>query len=162
MWMQSKQAWSQLADRERMLLGFLGVFLVVALLYLVIWSPIHSANQTAKQSEQRALQEWQWLSEQVQLNPMVNSAGQRLKFGTQSELMSTLQRSLRNENLLSAMDSMTPASKSIKVDFKAVEAPRFFAWLSVLEQQGLVSSQLQVNAQATGVIEASVRFGVTR
>jgi len=160
MWMQSKQAWSQLADRERTLLLFLGVFLIIALFYLVIWSPIHTAHEQAKQSEQRALQEWQWLSEQVQLNPMLSGANKRLKFGTQSELMSTLQSTLRSENLLSAMDSMTPASKTIKVDFKAVDAPRFFAWLAVLEQQGLVSTQLQIKAINTGVIEASVRFGV--
>ncbi|MBN2865069.1 MAG: type II secretion system protein M [Thiotrichales bacterium] len=162
MWMQSKQAWSQLADRERTLLLFLGVFLIVALFYLAIWSPIHSANQQAIQTEERAQQDWQWLSEQVQLNPMVSRANTRLKFGTQSELMSTLQSTLRNENLLPSMDSMTPASKSIKVEFKAVDAPRFFAWLSFLEQQGLVSSQLQVKSVNTGVIEASVRFGVTQ
>jgi len=160
MWMQSKQAWSQLADRERTLLMLLGVFLLVSLLYLVIWSPIHSAHDNAKQSEQRAEQNWQWLNEQVLKNPMVSGSQKTLRFSTQSELMSSLQSSLRNENLLSSMQAMTPASKSIKVEFKAVDAPRFFAWLSILEQQGLVSSQLQVNAVETGVIEVSVRFGV--
>ena len=160
MWMQSKQAWSQLADREQTLLKLLAGFLLVSVLYLLIWSPIHSANENAKQAEQRAQQEWQWLSGQVIKNPVVSPQQNRLRYATQSELMSSLQSSLRSENLLSSMQTMTPAKKSIKVEFKAVNAPNFFGWLSLLEQQGLVSSQLQVTAITKGMIEVSVRFGV--
>lgn len=162
MWAQSKQAWSQLAEREQTLLKGLALFLAVTVLYLVIWSPIHSAYHNAQQSEQRAQQAWQWLHDQVLANPATEGANDTLRFSTQSELMSTLQSTLRSENLLSSMQAMTPATKSIKVDFKAADAPRFFSWLSLLEKRGLVSSQLQVNAISTGIIEVSVRFEVAK
>ncbi|MEA3404407.1 MAG: type II secretion system protein GspM [Pseudomonadota bacterium] len=160
MWMQINQAWSQLAERERTMVIALAAFLGVVLFYLVIWSPIHSANQQAIQSEQRALQEWQWLNDQVLKYPMVQKNKDALKFTTQSQLMSSLQSSLRNENLLSSMGSMTPSAKTIKVDFKEVNAPQLFSWLSFLEKQGLVSKQLQINAVKPGIVQASVRFGV--
>lgn len=160
MWMQSKQAWSQLAEREQKLLMGLALFLGVAILYLAIWSPIHSAHDTAKQSERKAQQEWQWLHDQTLANPATAGVTTTIRFSTQSELMSTLQSTLRSENLLTSMQGMTPAAKSIKVDFKAVDAPRFFSWLSLLEKRGLVSSQLQVSAIKPGIIEVSVRFEV--
>jgi len=160
MWTQSKQAWSQLAEREQKLLSGLAVFLAGALLYLVIWLPIHNAYDNAIMAEQRAQQDWQWLSEQVAAHPMKDSGTPTIKTRTQSELMSTLQSRLRQQGLLSFMDSMTPTNKSIKVDFKAVEAPRLFAWLSTLEQLGLSSRQLQITRIKTGVVEASVQFEV--
>jgi len=162
MWMQINQAWSQLAERERNMLVALVAFLVVVLFYLLVWSPIHSANQQAMQSEQRAQQQWQWLNDQVLKYPMVEQQKNALKFTTQSQLMSSLQSSLRNENLLSSMDSMTPSAKTIKVDFKEVNAPRLFGWLSLLEKQGLVSKQLQINAIKPGIVQASVRFEVVK
>lgn len=162
MWMQINQAWSQLAERERVMVMALAVFLGMVLFYLVIWSPIHSANQQAIQSEQRAQQQWQWLNQQVIKHPMVEKRQNALRFATQSQLMSSLQSSLRNENLLSSMSSMTPSAKSIKVDFKEVNAPQLFSWLSFLEKQGLVSKQLQINAIKPGIVQASVRFGVVQ
>ena len=162
MWMQTKQAWSQLAQRERNLLKLLGGVLMVSLFYFGLWSPMHSAHDNAKQFQQRAQQNWQWLNEQVLANPRVVGSQNAFRFSSQSQLMSTLQSTLRNENLHLSMQAMTPTTDSIKVDFKAVDAPKFFGWLSLLEQQGLVSNQLQVSVVKTGVIEASVRFGVVK
>jgi len=162
MWMQINQAWSQLAERERNMVVVLAVFLAVVLFYLAIWSPIHSANQQASQAEQRAKQQWQWLNDQVLEYPMRKEQKNALKFTTQSQLMSSLQSSLRKENLLSSMDSMSPSAKTIKVDFKEVNAPQLFSWLSLLEKQGLVSKQLQVNSLKPGIVQASVRFGVIK
>jgi len=160
MWMQIKQAWSQLAQREQQMLLALGVFLVGVLLYLVIWSPIHSGYTQAKQFEQKSLADWQWLSEQVKKYPMQQSGQQTLQFASQSQLMGSIQKTLRDENLLGFMQSITPSAKAIKVSFNEVPAPRFFRWLSSLEKQGLVSSQLQVSPVKTGIIQVSVSFEV--
>ncbi len=162
MWMQINQAWSQLAERERKMLMLLAGFLVLVLFYLVLWSPLHSAYQQAQQDEQRAQQQWQWLSDQVRQNPMVEKQKNGLQYASQSQLMGSLQSSLRKQNLLSFMSTMAPSAKSIKVDFKEVNAPRLFRWLSELEKQGLVSQQLQINALKPGVVQASIRFGVAQ
>lgn len=160
MWMQIKQAWLQLAQREQQMLLALGVFLIGVLLYLMIWSPIHTSYLQAQQSEQKAVSDWQWLSEQVKKHPMQQSGQQTLQFASQSQLMGSIQKTLRDENLLGSMQSIAPSAKAIKVSFKEVHAPRFFRWLSSLEKQGLVSSQLQVTPVNTGVIQASVSFEV--
>lgn len=160
MWMQTKQTWSQLAQREQQMLLALGAFLVGVLLYMTIWSPIHDAYSQAQKAEQKAVADWQWLSEQVKKHPMQESREQSLQFATQSQLMGSIQKTLRDENLLGSMQSITPSAKAIKVSFKEVHAPRFFRWLSLLEKQGLVSSQLQVNPVNTGIVQASVSFEV--
>lgn len=160
MWMQTKQAWSQLAQREQQMVLGLGIFLILVLLYLLIWSPIHNGYAQAQKAEQKAAEDWRWLSEQVQKHPMQQRSEQTLQFATQSQLMGSIQKTLRDENLLGSMESLTPSAKAIKVSFKEVHAPRFFRWLSSLEKQGLVSSQLQVTPVKTGIIQASVSFEV--
>ncbi|WP_373019695.1 type II secretion system protein GspM [Thiomicrorhabdus sp.] len=157
---QINQTWSQLAQRERMMLSGMIAFLAVVLFYLLVWSPIHKGYEQAVQKEQQALNDWQWLSEQVVAHPRVASAESGLLFSTQSQLMGSVQKTLRDENLLPFMQSITPNAKAIKVGFKEVPAPRFFRWLSLLEKQGLVSSQLQVTPVKTGMIEATVSFEV--
>jgi general secretion pathway protein M len=159
MWMQINQAWSQLAQREQRMLMALAVFLAASVLYLLVWAPIHTGWAAAQQTEQKARADWQWLSEQVAKHP----PGQQttLTATTQSQLMGSLQQSLREENLLGFMQGIAPSAQSVKVTFKEVPAPRLFRWLSRLEAQGLVSSQLQMTPIRTGVVEASIRFEVT-
>lgn len=162
MWMQINQAWSQLAERERLMLKVLAGFLLIMLFYTLVWSPVHSQYQASVQDHERAVNEWQWLQEQVKASPRIEAVGQTVVFATQSQLMSTLQKSLRSESLLSSMESMTPTARSIQVTFKKASAPRFFRWLSVLEQQGLVAQQMQVKPVESGWVEASVRFEVSQ
>ncbi|MDG6773656.1 type II secretion system protein GspM [Thiomicrorhabdus sp. ZW0627] len=160
MWTQINQAWSQLAQRERAMIAGMMVFLAVVLFYLLVWSPIHKGYVQSMQGEQKAMADWQWLNEQVVKHPRTQSAGSGLVFTTQSQLMGSIQKTLRDENLLPFMESITPNAKGINVGFKEVPAPRFFRWLSLLEKQGLVSNRLQVTPVKQGIVQATVGFEV--
>lgn len=158
MWSQIEQAWSQLAERERKMVLGLGVFLLAALFYLLVWQPLHERAQSAQQAVERAQGEWQWLRDEVVKNPRQQTSGAVLQFETQSQLMATIQKTLRDENLQGFMESITPSKRAIKVSFKSVPAPRLFRWLSGLEKRGLISQQLQVVPVETGMVEVSVSF----
>ncbi|MDG6777325.1 type II secretion system protein GspM [Thiomicrorhabdus sp. zzn3] len=158
MWSQIEQAWSQLAERERKMVLGLAVFLLVTLFYVLVWQPLHERAHSAQQSVQRAQGEWQWLREEVIKHPRQHSSGAVLQFETQSQLMATIQRTLRDENLQGFMESITPSKRAIRVSFKSVPAPRLFRWLSGMEKRGLISQQLQIVPVGTGMVEVMVSF----
>lgn len=170
MWTQINQAWSNLAPRERQILGVLAVFLGVILLYQLIWLPLQTRHQQAQMAAQKAQADWLWLNEQapnvvqnvVQTTQKSNSAGRSgaLMFNTKTALMDSVSQSLRVQNLLRATQGVELTSQGVKVRFAQVDAPRLLAWLSELEQNGLVASRMELSPISPGITQAELQFDV--
>ncbi|WP_321325773.1 type II secretion system protein GspM [Thiomicrorhabdus sp.] len=163
MWMQINQAWLNLDAREQTLVKALAVFLVLVLLYLLIWSPIHNQKRQAQQTLTTAEQEWQWLNKQIPAAKALLAEGSSTnlqKVDTQNGLMSLLQSSLRQQNLFKDIKTLQGVDKGGKVSFEQVDATRLFKWLTLLERQGVVPKTLQVNWVAPGLVKADMQFKV--
>ncbi|BBP42675.1 type II secretion system protein GspM [Thiosulfativibrio zosterae] len=160
-WLALYEGWlQQRTPREKQLLSGLLVILVVAILYGLIWAPIQTNHQKAQAKMAVAEEKWQWLKAQIPTWEQQGKASPSLKLSSQSALMQYVQTQLKQQNLFQAMDKMTPQQKQIDISFKSVNAPRFFRWLSQMEQQGLSAKTLQVDLQAPGLVDAKVSFEV--
>ncbi|BCN94321.1 hypothetical protein THMIRHAM_21060 [Thiomicrorhabdus immobilis] len=160
MWMQINQAWSALDSREQKLLKALGVFLVVVILYMLIWSPIVSNKQIAQQQLQSAQQEWQWLNNQIPAIQKLpaNALNANLKITSQTQLMTQLQSSLKQQNLFKDIKTLQSIENGGKVAFDKVDAARLFKWLSLLEQKGVATNRLQASWLEPGFVKAEMQF----
>ncbi|WP_127471104.1 type II secretion system protein GspM [Thiomicrorhabdus aquaedulcis] len=166
MWMQINQAWSALAVRERRLLIGLAVFLTGFMFYQLLWLPIQNAQQQAHAALQKSQADWQWLNEQAPKIVEKSATGRAtvltdpLAFNSKTALIDSVQQTLRVQNLLRAAQGIEPTAQGVKVRFAQVDAPRLFAWLAALEQQGLVASRLDITPISPGLTQAEVQFDV--
>ncbi len=162
MWMQINQAWSNLAQRERLLVTLLMLFLTVVLFYSLIWSPIHTTNASTQQAFEKAQKEWVWLNQQAPLVSQGTTKNPQLDLQSKTGLMRFVQDALKSENLMHQMQELQLTAKGVKVSFNEVNAPRFFRWLSSLESQGLIAKNMQLTPIKVGFTQAQVEFEVTK
>jgi general secretion pathway protein M len=157
---QLSARWQAMAVREQWLIKIMLLALVLFVIFRFGWQPLQIQQQQAQQRLAIAEQQWQWLNQQV---PAIQQAqGQRaeetLKVQTQSQLLAHIQQTLRSQNLMSQMESIRPAPNGVQVMFNQVDAPRFFKWLSSLEQQGLIAERLQVEPVSQGRVKVTLNF----
>ena len=155
-----KERWQSLAPRERGLITLMLGVLMVFGGYQWGWLPLQHQHQQAQQRLNMAQQQWQWLNQQIPAIQQVQGqlTQQRVQIQSQSQLLAHIQQTLRSQNLTSQMDSIRPAANGVQVMFSQVEATRFFQWLAVLEQQGLVAERLQVEPVSQGRVKVSLNF----
>ncbi|MDA3807483.1 MAG: type II secretion system protein GspM [Thiomicrorhabdus sp.] len=162
MWMQIKQSWSNLAQREKQLVTLLMVFLTFVLFYSLIWFPIQSENDRMKLAVEKSSNEWVWLNQQASLVTQQTVGSPRLDIQTKTELMRFVQDELKSENLMHQMQELQLTAKGVTVSFNEVNAPRFLRWLSKLESQGLIAKNIQLMPIKAGFAKARVEFEVVQ
>lgn len=164
MWMQINQAWLNLDAREKRLVKGLAVFLVLAVMYAFVWSPIQSNKQQAQLQLANAKQEWQWLQQQIPAVEAMQS-GNRNTYNANSvnsanALMALLQRSLREQNLFKDIKTLQGTDKGVKVAFDKVNATRMFRWLGFIEQSGVTPMRLNASWVEPGLVKVEMQFTV--
>ena len=97
--LQNNPVWTQLAEREKRLVIGLVIFLGVMAFYSLIWSPVHSQYTEQKAELQKAESEWLWLVEQAP-KAVRSTTRNTLPANSETALMDSLQKSLRQQNLL--------------------------------------------------------------
>lgn len=154
-----KQQWQGLSQKDQRALMALGAVFFFASLYFFLWLPSEQKLQKAEQKLQQTEAQWQWLNAQL---PNLKSQSQQpsLQLKNNSQLNNYLQKQLRKQNLYSAMEKMSSASKTTSVHFKEVKAPRLFRWLSQMEKEGLVAKTAKITAIKTGWVAAKITFEV--
>ncbi len=159
--LQNNPMWTQLAEREKRLVIGLAVFLVIMAFYSLIWSPIHSQYLQQKAALQKAETEWLWLVEQA---PKViqSPRGTQLAAHSKTALMDSLQKSLRQQNLLQFTEGLKLTNRGIKVRFEEVDAPRLFRWIGLLEQQGLTAKSMKLTPISDGLTQADLLYEVVK
>lgn len=159
--LQNNPMWTQLAEREKRLVIGLIIFLVIMAFYSLVWSPIHSQYSQQKSALQKAETEWLWLVEQA---PKViqSPSGTQLAAHSKTALMDSLQKSLRQQNLLQFTEGLKLTNRGIKVRFEEVDAPRLFRWIGVLEQQGLTAKSMKLTPISDGLTQAELLYEVVK
>ncbi len=159
--LQNNPMWTQLAEREKRLVIGLIIFLVIMAFYSLVWSPIHSQYSQQKSALQKAETEWLWLVEQA---PKViqSPRGTQLAAHSKTALMDSLQKSLRQQNLLQFTEGLKLTNRGIKVRFEEVDAPRLFRWIGVLEQQGLTAKSMKLTPISDGLTQAELLYEVVK
>ena len=83
---------------------------------------------------------------------------------SQSELTSYIQQQIAQQNIKNNVSNISPISsanrRGIQVEFAQVSYPRFFRWLSKMEQEGVLATDLKVERLGEGIVKASVQFEV--
>lgn len=148
------------SPRDKQALAVMLGLIVLFLAYSLIWSPIQQGLEKAQNRLEISQQKWDWLNAQIPVWEQQGAQTPQLQLKGQSALMEYLQAQLKQQNLFQALEKITPLQKSVEISFKAVNAPRFFRWLSQMEKQGLTAKTLQVESAKAGLVDAKVTFEV--
>ncbi|RUM92636.1 MAG: hypothetical protein DSZ27_02455 [Thiomicrospira sp.] len=156
------QVWKGFSQRDQRAIVVLGGVLLCAILYFLIWLPSEHAKQQAQQKLALSQQKWEWLNEQLpkvaQRAPVLPAS--TLK--TTEALMQFIQTQLREMNLFQKIEHIETQGQKVVVDFKEVNAPRLFRWLSQQEQQGLIAFSADLKPLQPGIVTAKVIFEVPK
>ncbi|MBD3611475.1 MAG: type II secretion system protein M [Hydrogenovibrio crunogenus] len=156
------QIWKGFSQRDQRAIMILGGVLLCAVLYFLIWLPSEHAKQQAQQKLALSQQKWDWLNEQL---PKVAQRGPVLPASTLKTtegLMQFIQAQLRQLNLYQTIERIETQGHKVVVEFKEVNAPRLFRWLSQQEQQGLIAYSADLKPLQPGIVTAKVIFEVSK
>lgn len=157
-------SWLALQQRERQLVKAMLVILLLATAYYVVWEPIVSSNQQAISKLNNSKNTWLWLNQQQQAMQSTQGSVKQVIIDSQSELTSYIQQQIAQQNIKNNVSNISPISsanrRGIQVEFAQVSYPRFFRWLSKMEQEGVLATDLKVERLGEGIVKASVQFEV--
>lgn len=161
---QINHTWASLDSRERLLVKGLGIFLALTLIYVVLWSPIQDSKRQAQQRLQSAEAQWKWLNEQIPAIQQTKTSGSTaaVVVTNQNQLMSLLQKTLKQQNLFKDIKTLQGTSQGGKVAFEKVNAMRLFKWLGQLELQGLAADKVQATWVELGMVKVDISFKLAR
>lgn len=152
------QRWRQLARRERMMLGLLGLFLLAVVLYLGFWKPAveYRAASLTYFQEQRDLHAYLQArapeARGLQGQPEARLDPARL----QGEVTaSATQQGLSVERLEAG------AEGALQVSLQPTEAARLLNWLAELEEQGVRVDEAGLDRQADSRVSVRLTLRVS-
>lgn len=157
-------SWLALQQRERQLVKAMLVILLLATAYYVVWAPIVSSNQQAISKLNNTKNTWLWLNQQQQAMQSTQGSVKQVIIDSQSKLTSYIQQQIAQQNIKNNVSNISPISsanrRGIQVKFAQVSYPRFSRWLSKMEQEGVLATDLKVERLGKGIVKASVQFEV--
>ena len=157
-------SWLALQQRERQLVKAMLVILLLATAYYVVWAPIVSSNQQAISKLNNTKNTWLWLNQQQQAMQSTQGSVKQVIIDSQSKLTSYIQQQIAQQNIKNNVSNISPISsanrRGIQVEFAQVSYPRFSRWLSKMEQEGVLATDLKVERLGKGIVKASVQFEV--
>ena len=128
LWQQLQARYELLSSRDRLALQWLGVFLAAAIVYLMIWEPISSWNQSQKEDYQRQQVVLEWMSDNY------DSAKEQQKkqktVSGQREISSIVSGTAKQADV--SLSRVQPDRKGLGVWIDDVAYQKFLSWLVVL------------------------------
>ena len=129
------KAWFESLDgREQKFVMSAAVALVLAVLYLAIWTPLSNGHKSMSAS----VENWQSALEMLQplKSRMSNSAANRISpQNLRQPLVVVVDSTLRTRNLNSALKRSQPTGNNIRVEFENVAFDDLMVWLGDLSAQ---------------------------
>lgn len=129
------RAWFDRLDlRERMMLAAGGVLLVLFLLYIMVWSPLHSGYDTLKNSVEDQRATAVWMQESTQTLARLNRSSGRATRGLGGRsLLSVTDSTARAGGLGPALKRVEPeGSDSVRVWLDGASFDVMVKWLGTL------------------------------
>ena len=153
------KAWLENLDpRERMMVAAGGALFVLFLLYIMVWSPLHSGYDTMKETveEQRATALWMQQSAQT-LKGLKGSAGSTAQGRGGRSLLSVADSTARAGGLGPALKRVEPeGSDSVRVWLEGAPFDVLVKWLGTLSTIHGVNAETVTmeRSDATGRVNA--------
>ena len=162
-WQQAGEYWQGLQPRERTMLLFGGLALLIALVYFLVWQPIMSARTEIKQEVQQKLALLHWIndasSEAKSLRGTTGQGGKTKDPGGKS-LLSLVDQTAKQQGLGSVMKRVEPDGKQVRVWFEAASFDQLVVWLEKLSSEnGVYPDSMTVErSRAAGLVDARLRL----
>ena len=138
------KAWLESLElRERMMLAAGSVLLVLFLLYILVWSPIHSGYNTLRDSVEAQRMTALWMQESAQtLTRLKRSSGRAAQGLGGRSLLSVADSTARAGGLGSALKRVEPeGSDSVRVWLDGASFDVLVKWLGMLSTQHGVDAE---------------------
>ena len=128
------QRWRALQPRERLALGLLALFVLLALLYLLLWQPARQGVTAARSAfeQERALHAY--LQAQA---PLARSLVSKPQVGLDPARLQGLVTASAAEQGLAIVRVDSDSDGSLQVSVQPAPFAQLLRWLSRLEQQGV-------------------------
>lgn len=146
--------WRQLEARERRLLTWTGVAVVVFLLYVSIWAPMRAELERLRASVPQNHVKLALMRAQAQEVARLRT---RVPAGTQGgNLLSTVEQSAMNRGLRQGMTRIEPeGANAARVTFEEVNFNSLITWLADLQTQGVRVENANLQRRpAVGLVSA--------
>lgn len=128
------QRWSALQSRERLALGLLALFVLLALLYLLLWQPVRQGVTAARSAyeQERALHAY--LQAQA---PLARSLASKPQASLAPARLQGLVTASAAEQGLAIVRVDSDSDGSLQVSVQPAPFAQLLRWFSQLEQQGV-------------------------
>lgn len=150
--------WFNLSLREKQTVSLGIAVTIMALLYGLVWSPLHHRVSALREQIQHQQQLLSWMQTTDQ---QIQAAAKMTQLATvthnPASWLSIAQDSIKQTPLAKNLTQLVQADNdSVKLTFQQVDFDLLMSWLTELwHQQGLVINQLTVTAGSTpGIVEA--------
>ncbi len=152
-----KEWWFNLSLREKQTVSLGVAAIIVALFYIIIWSPLHSSVASLRDQVQHNKQLLTWMQttdRQIQAAEKISKVPTTTH--STASWLSIVQDNLKQSTLVNSLTQLAQADHdSVKLRFQQVDFDSLISWLTALwQQEGLVVTQLVVKpTNVAGMVE---------
>lgn len=129
--------WKSLRPREQLLVGTALAFSAVALLYLLVWEPVHTRKALLDRQIFAHEETLEWMREaSVRVRQLQRGAAPTRVVGRDRSLLSVIDQTAKQANLRTAIKRIEPEGQSgAKVRIEDVPFDILVGWLGTLNRQ---------------------------
>lgn len=147
------QWYQSLPEREQKLVYWLGLILVLSLLYALLWVPAETSRQKAEKSLKRELTLHQWM----QNNRHRVQGASHVSGSAGGSLLSVINESARQHKVTLARFE-PDGEKGVRIWLEKAVFDDVMAWTQQLETRGIVVSQLNADRDVQGRASFRITF----
>jgi general secretion pathway protein M len=160
-WAMSVRAWYEsLAERERRLVLVAGVFVAIALLWLLLVLPLHTITAKRAARVEKKTADLVWMRSMAPQVAAARNSGSATY--SNESLVVLIDRTARQAGLGSSLRDQSPNGQhSLRLRLESASFDSLVAWLALLQQQhGVAVETANVDVgSAPGLVNASVTVG---
>ena len=153
--------WKSLEQRERLVLGWGAIFVVVIVVHTFVWQPWRDALNFMEQSVRQMRVDSVWMRQQDELVITgAVSTRQEAARGANQSLLSIIQQTARQANIDKSIQQMVPSQEGeeVRVTLENVDFNRWVGWIDNLYKNYAVDiSQLSAEKEDETPNKAEVR-----
>ncbi len=133
-----KERWQQLAPREKQLLIFMSVVILITLFYFSLWKPLKTGIEEGElrlKAQTRALAEIRKQADEVR-QLRASGAGNRNSVKDSTSLLGLIERSAKQKNIKSGLQKVQPeGQREVRVWMENVSFDQLISWLELLNNR---------------------------
>jgi general secretion pathway protein M len=162
-----KEWWQEQSQRDRRIVRIGAIFASIALLYLLLWQPLHQQRDKYRQqiTDQRQLLQWMHQRSAEARALMKQPGGQsgQPRQPIIGSLLSLVDKQARKAGLGKGLKRVEPAgADQVRLWFDAVEFSRLVAWLGSLESEYGTRIESAVIDRTEAVGQVNARLVINR